>query len=137
MTTVQEQQSVFRRIGTNKATMTHLTLRGFGAALIALVFTMAAAPQTRAQDRIETPDVVVAVDGLACPFCAYGLEKKLKKLDGVEALVVDMDAGKVRMKLKEGATLSEARIREAVSDAGFTVAEISFPDKEGSSVEGT
>ena len=23
------------------------------------------------------------VDGLACPFCAYGIEKKLKKTEGV------------------------------------------------------
>ena len=27
---------------------------------------------------------VVGIDGLACPFCAYGIEKQIQKLEGVE-----------------------------------------------------
>ena len=84
---------------------------------------IAVVPQAQAQERIENPDVTVTVDGLACPFCAYGLEKKLKKLDGVEALNVDMDEAEVRMTFKEGMVVSEERINKAVADAGFTVTE--------------
>ena len=32
------------------------------------------------------------VDGLACPFCAYGVEKKLSSVKGVEKLTLDIDA---------------------------------------------
>ena len=97
---------------------------------VATLMTAALAPQAKAQNKIEYPDVTIAVDGLACPFCAYGLEKKLKKLDGVEALTVDMEEGQVQMKLKEGVTVTEEQIYEAVTDAGFTVTEITYPEKE-------
>ena len=54
-------------------------------------------------------------------FASLTLEKKLKKLDGVQALNVQMEEGQVQMKLKEGATVTEEQISEAVADAGFTV----------------
>ena len=34
-----------------------------------------------ASEDVKNPDVIVYVDGLACPFCAYGIEKKLNDLD--------------------------------------------------------
>jgi mercuric ion binding protein len=60
------------------------------------------------------------VDGLACPFCAYGLEKKLTPLPGVTAVRIDYQAGWVELTLGDGATLEEATIRRAVRAAGFT-----------------
>lgn len=97
--------------------------------IIGFLFTLSVADQAYAQKKIDNPDVVVGVDGLACPFCAYGLEKKVKKLDGVKATYVDIDKGIVDIKLKEGATLSEENIKKAVADAGFTVREIKYPNK--------
>ncbi|MGN2393298.1 heavy-metal-associated domain-containing protein, partial [Pelomicrobium sp. G1] len=35
------------------------------------------------------PSYWLQVDGLACPFCAYGIEKKLRALDGVDKVKVD------------------------------------------------
>jgi len=106
--------------------MKNLTL--IASLFVAVLMMAALAPQARAQDEIEHPDVTIKVDGLACPFCAYGIEKKLKKLEGVEALNVLMDEGEVRIKLKEGATVTEEQIRKAVADAGFTVREIAFAE---------
>ena len=103
----------------------------------ALLLGITAAPQAQAQNKIEDPDVTIAVDGLACPFCAYGLEKKLKKVEGVEALTVDMEEGQVRIKLIEGASVTEEQISEAVSDAGFTMTEISFAAKQKTSAKET
>ena len=103
----------------------------------ALLLGIAAAPHAQAQNKIEYPDVTIAVDGLACPFCAYGLEKKLKKLEGVEALTVDMEEGQVQMKLKEGVTVTEEQIYEAVTDAGFTVTEITYPEKKKTAAKET
>lgn len=62
------------------------------------------------------------VDGLACPFCAYGIEKKLKRTDGVESLDIDINAGIVTVTMAEGASLTEAQARRIVEDAGFTLA---------------
>lgn len=61
------------------------------------------------------------VDGLACPFCAYGIEKKLNAIKGVERVEVDIAAGTVTVTMTEGATLDEATASKAVREAGFTL----------------
>lgn len=61
------------------------------------------------------------VDGLACPFCAYGIEKKLSAIDGVEKIDIDIKEGQVIVTMTDGASLSEQRARQAVTDAGFTL----------------
>lgn len=61
------------------------------------------------------------VKGLACPFCSYGIEKKLNGLEGVEAVEVDIGKGRVVVTATDRATLSEEQFRRAVKDAGFTL----------------
>ncbi len=61
------------------------------------------------------------VDGLACPFCAYGVEKMLKHTEGVAGIDIDINAGTVTVTMAEGATLTEARAGRIVKDAGFTL----------------
>lgn len=65
-------------------------------------------------------EYVMRVDGLACPFCAYGVEKKLKRLEGVRAVDVDLDRGLVTVEVADGVRLDEARIETLIRDAGFT-----------------
>ena len=64
---------------------------------------------------------LLQVDGLACPFCAYGIEKQLTSLQGVQDVVVDLNAGAVEVTMKDGSALSEAAAKQAVKDAGFTL----------------
>ncbi len=71
--------------------------------------------------------VEVRVDGVACPFCAFGLEKRIGHLEGVRDVKIEVKAGKAIVSLKEGATVSEAALRQAVKEAGFTAKEITFP----------
>ncbi len=61
------------------------------------------------------------VDGLACPFCAYGIEKQLRRIDGVESVSTEIASGTVTVTMEEGATLEEGVARRAVEDAGFTL----------------
>lgn len=63
---------------------------------------------------------VMRVDGLACPYCAYGIEKKLRQIDGVENIDVDLENGMVSVSTHEGVVLDEARMRQLFKDAGFT-----------------
>ena len=70
------------------------------------------------------------VDGLACPFCAYGVEKKVGGLDGVEKIDIDIDGGIVAVTLADGATLDEATAKQAVDEAGFTLRKFEAPKKE-------
>jgi len=66
----------------------------------------------------------IAVDGLSCPFCAYGLEKNLKKVKGIESVNIDMKTGKATVVLKPYAHVGDAALKEAVKKAGFTAREI-------------
>ena len=61
------------------------------------------------------------VDGLACPFCAYGIEKKLNATKWVKSIQIDINTGTVTVFMKPGASLSEAEARQIVKDAGFTL----------------
>jgi copper chaperone CopZ len=84
-----------------------------------LIFSWSAKPASAQVEQIE-----MRVDGLACPFCAYGLEKKLKEIKGVEKVTVYVDKGLVALKSrKEGAIMID-RLEPVVKDAGFTPGEI-------------
>lgn len=61
----------------------------------------------------------IGIDGLACPFCAYGIEKQLRKLDGVAGLEVDLAQGVVTIRMNEGKVLTGAEAEKAVKKAGF------------------
>ncbi len=61
------------------------------------------------------------VDGLACPFCAYGVEKKLSALDGVKKVEIDIERGVVLITVEENRALTEDAVRAAIAEAGFTL----------------
>ncbi len=72
----------------------------------------------------------LGVDGVACPFCVYGIEKQLSKLEGIELIETDIQKGLVILIMGDGSTLSEAAISDAVTKAGFSLR--SFTQREGS-----
>jgi len=61
------------------------------------------------------------VDGLACPFCAYGIEKKLKRTEGVESVDIDLKNGLVVVRTTAGRVFTEDQLRQLVEDAGFSM----------------
>lgn len=78
----------------------------------------------------------LGVKGVACPYCAYGVEKRLNKVDGVENVSVDIGDSVVRVTMAEGANLTEAKARTAVKEAGFTLHSFSQAEaKQGKSDE--
>lgn len=86
-------------------------------AIITVIFFAALTQTSQAQLR----QVELRVDGLACSFCAYGLEKKLKALKGVKSnLKIDLDSGVVTLFTRENPFVSFDRMLEAVRDGGFT-----------------
>jgi len=68
----------------------------------------------------STQSATIQVDGLSCPFCAYGLEKHLKKINGVKGVEINMKTGKATVALKSGAQVDDTALSEAVKKAGFT-----------------
>lgn len=84
-----------------------------------------------AAEKTPARTIVVEIEGLACPFCVYGLERQFNRLEGVERAKVDLGQGKAELKLKPGATVTEAAIREAVRKAGFKASEIRGIKEQG------
>jgi len=64
------------------------------------------------------------VDGLACPFCSYGIEKQLSKLPGVSSVKTSIKSGSVTVNTKNNQTLTSNQMRAAVKRAGFSVSKI-------------
>lgn len=73
-------------------------------------------PMTNAQ--VESAEV--AVEGISCPFCAFGLEKRLRKIDGVGSVEVDLGAGTATLTAVSGESIDLAAIPRAVERAGFS-----------------
>ncbi|RMF60290.1 MAG: copper chaperone [Calditrichaeota bacterium] len=73
----------------------------------------------------QVESVQVRVDGLACPFCAYGLEKKLKRIEGVGGVKINVDKGVATLQNKKEHSIAVERLEEVVKKAGFTPREVS------------
>ncbi|TDI67542.1 MAG: copper chaperone [Bacteroidetes bacterium] len=96
---------------------------------ITLFLIMLAGSQLLAQEPTEMASeqkVRVRVDGLSCSFCAYGLEKKLLKIEGVKAVEISIDDGAALLTLDKDAEIGEEVIKKEVKDAGFTPREIVY-----------
>ena len=60
------------------------------------------------------------VDGMACAFCAYGIEKKFRKMDGIEDIDIDLQKGLVQVKTRADKTFTEDELKTLIKDSGFT-----------------
>lgn len=63
----------------------------------------------------------LGVDGLGCPFCAYGVEKQLNSVEGVEKVDVHIERAVVVVTMDAEAALDEDTAKQAVEDAGFSL----------------
>lgn len=102
-----------------------------GGLVLTLLLSFSVTERANAQQKIENPDITVGINGMSCPFCAYGVTKKLKKLEGVTTVYVSIDKGTADIELEAGKTLSEEQIRNAVADAGFEVRSVDYHNRRG------
>ena len=71
--------------------------------------------------------VTVRVDGLACPFCSYNIEKRVRPLKGVARdakIVTSLKEGSAEFPWKPDVPFDPGAVRKAVREAGFTPREI-------------
>ncbi len=83
--------------------------------------------------------VSVRVDGLACPFCAYNIEKRVKTIDGVARdarIVTSVEKGMATFPWKAGVAFDPEVVRKAIKEAGFTPRAISLTVTGTVKVEG-
>lgn len=68
--------------------------------------------------------IKVAVKGMVCGFCAQGITKKLTAESSVKDVDVNLGAKQVKVTLKDGASLSDDKITELLTESGYTVDKI-------------
>lgn len=78
--------------------------------------------------------VEVQVDGLGCPFCAYGLEKKFKEFKGIDDIAIDIETGDFSFTYPTEKTISMKAVLEQVSKAGYTPNEAKITRANGAVV---
>ncbi len=74
----------------------------------------------------QVTNASVGIAGLSCPFCAYGLEKQLKKLDGVGEVKIQVNKGLAELMVKKEGSIAVEQVSDAVKKAGFTPKEITI-----------
>lgn len=74
----------------------------------------------------QVEELTLRVDGLACAFCAYGLEKKLKSLEGIKSLDISLKKGIAKLVFKEDNNVDLTKIKTMVKNAGYTLRSITL-----------
>jgi len=75
------------------------------------------------QGQAQLLEVKQTVFGMDCAPCAYGLEKRINQIDGVQSASVSLNDGLLTTNLKKENKLTLQRIRKAVEESGFKAKE--------------
>ena len=82
------------------------------------------------QDVLEPSEVLAGasvrlkVNGMVCPFCAYGLEKRLGEIASIDAVLIRISDGLVQIRTKEDQELTDEVLADVVKKSGFSLIEI-------------
>jgi len=97
-------------------------------AALALAFaapaTLAEEPAKEAVATASVQQMTARVNGMVCDFCAQAVTFMFNKEEAVEAVTVDLDNGEIRLTLKDGASMTDARVEELVTKSGYDLVEI-------------
>ena len=66
------------------------------------------------------------VNGLVCDFCARSIEKMFSKQKAVASVEVNLDKKIIRVHIKQGKKLDDAKITEIINNAGYDVRELTY-----------
>lgn len=86
--------------------------------LIFLMMALFVATALNAQKELDKFEV--QVDGLGCPFCAYGLEKKFKEFKGIKKVAIDIETGDFSFLYPSEKALTMDAVIMQVEKAGYT-----------------
>ncbi len=79
--------------------------------------------------------ITVQVDGLGCPFCAYGLEKKFKEFKGIKDVKIEMETGIFTFSYPTEKAITLDMIEKQVDKAGYTAVSSKITRADGTTEE--
>ena len=86
--------------------------------IIIVLIVLCSALGAQAQKAMDSFEV--QVDGLGCPFCAYGLEKKFKEFKGIKKVAIDIETGDFSFQYPSEKALTMDAVIAQVEKAGYT-----------------
>ncbi len=99
--------------------------------ILSIVIGLFAFAQADAQSKKGRDTYEVQVDGLGCPFCAYGLEKKFKEFKGIKDIAIDIETGDFSFSYPADKPLSLEQVLTQVEKAGYTPNEAKISRADG------
>lgn len=96
-----------------------------------LMFLVLSESHAQSKETNQSSEIVyikMYVDGLACPFCAYGLEKKVKKIKGAKDLFIEINEGYITFSVPYSNKPDEEALEKLVKEAGFKAREIIYAE---------
>ncbi len=108
-----------------------IKIKAFTGILFAILIVSSFSLQADAQQKEEGKEYVkLEVDGLACPFCAYGIEKNLRNnIEGLDDLYINIEKGYVTFSFPKQNKPDKKELKDIVEEAGFKAINISFSVK--------
>ena len=107
-----------------KTKIRHLHLFGFTIFLLCMGhFTSLNAQTGSEQERIY---VKIEIKGMACPFCAFGMEKELKQVAGVDKVEIELKKGLAYISTPLSQKPTMENLEKIITDSGFTVGKIEY-----------
>ncbi len=99
---------------------------GFSILLISFMFATTIKAQTKAAQ--SSVYIKIEIKGMACPYCAFGMEKELKKVAGVENVEIELKEGLAYISTPTNQKPSKESLEKIIVNGGFTVGKIEFRD---------
>jgi copper chaperone CopZ len=87
--------------------------------VLGILISLAGAPAWAGQK-----EVMVAVKGMVCGFCAQGIEKKFKSESAVDKIKVSLGEKRVKLTLKDGQNIADEKIKTILAESGYNVEKI-------------
>ena len=97
-----------------------MLIRAYKTFSIIMIFIMAFLWNTNPLSA-EIQEVKIKVKGISCPFCVYGLESHIKKVNGVDKVTTNLKKSEVTLQYKSTASFNLDSIQKAVTEGGFTL----------------
>jgi copper chaperone CopZ len=82
-----------------------------------------------AQNNSDHVFIKMEVNGMACPYCAFGMEKELKKVSGVDDVKIQLKEGIVFLSILKKDKPTKENLSSIITNAGFTPGEIEYSSK--------
>lgn len=100
----------------------------FSIAIILLSFLVSNQVIAQTETKQDRTYIKIEIKGMACPYCAYGMEKELKTVSGVNKVDIELKEGLAYISTPNSQKPSKESLEKIIIDAGFTVGKIEFKE---------